>query len=64
VEHSRLLGTVEEMQDAFAQVGFVVYCAEANVLTPTAGYPVAVIIGAVLPRLFQIGLASRKSLIS
>jgi hypothetical protein len=32
--------------------------AEANVITPTAGYPVAAIVRAVLPRLLQYGIVT------
>jgi SAM-dependent methyltransferase len=36
--------------------------AEANVLTPTAGYPVAAIIRAVLSRLLQLGIATEAEI--
>lgn len=36
--------------------------AEANVLTPTADYPVAGIIRAVLPRLPQLGVATEAEI--
>lgn len=36
--------------------------AEANVLTPTAGYPVAAIVRAVLPRLLEHGIATESDI--
>lgn len=47
-----------ELHSALSDAGLVVerVRAEANVLTPTAGYPVAAIIRAVLPRLIQHGV--------
>lgn len=49
-----------ELHSALSAAGLVVQRvrAEANVLTPTAGYPVAAIIRAVLPRLIQHGIAT------
>lgn len=49
-----------ELHSALSAAGLVVerVRAEANVLTPTAGYPVATIIRAVLPRLLQHGIVT------
>jgi SAM-dependent methyltransferase len=49
-----------ELHSALSAAGLAVerVRAEANVLTPTAGYPVAAIIRAVLPRLLQHGIAT------
>ena len=49
-----------ELHSALSAAGLTVerVRAEANVLTPTAGYPVAAIIRAVLPRLLQRGIAT------
>ena len=49
-----------ELHSALTAAGLAVerVRAEANVLTPTAGYPVAAIIRAVLPRLLQHGIAT------
>ncbi|HET9396116.1 MAG TPA: methyltransferase domain-containing protein [Nitrospiraceae bacterium] len=49
-----------ELHSALSAAGLVVerVRAEANVLTPTAGYPVAAIIRAVLPRLLQLGITT------
>jgi SAM-dependent methyltransferase len=49
-----------ELHSALSAAGLVVerVRAEANVLTPTAGYPVAAIVRAVLPRLLQHGIAT------
>jgi SAM-dependent methyltransferase len=48
------------LHSALSEAGLVVerVRAEANVLTPTAGYPVAAIIRAVLPRLRQLGIVT------
>ncbi len=45
---------------AFRQGSGRAWRAEANVLTPTADYPIASIIRAVLPRLRQLGVATRS----
>jgi SAM-dependent methyltransferase len=49
-----------QLHSALSAAGLVVerVRAEANVLTPTAGYPVAAIIRAVLPRLLEHGIAT------
>lgn len=49
-----------ELHSALSAAGLAVQRvrAEANVLTPTAGYPVAAIVRAVLPRLLQHGIAT------
>lgn len=49
-----------ELHSALSDAGLVVerVRAEANVLTPTASYPVAAIIRAVLPRLIQHGVVT------
>ena len=49
-----------ELHSALSAAGLVVerVRAEANVLTPTASYPVAAIIRAVLPRLVQLGITT------
>jgi SAM-dependent methyltransferase len=49
-----------DLHSALSAAGLAVECvrAEANVLTPTADYPVAAIIRAVLPRLLQHGIAT------
>ncbi len=49
-----------ELYSALSAAGLAVerVRAEANVLTPTAGYPVAAIIRAVLPRLLQQGIVT------
>ena len=49
-----------ELHSALSAAGLAVerVRAEANVLTPTAGYPVAAIVRAVLPRLLEHGIAT------
>jgi hypothetical protein len=49
-----------ELHSALAAAGLTVerVRAEANVLTPTASYPVAAIIRSVLPRLIQLGIVT------
>ena len=49
-----------ELHSALSAAGLVVECvrAEANVLTPTSGYPVAAIVRAVLPRLLEHGITT------
>jgi SAM-dependent methyltransferase len=49
-----------ELHSALSAAGLAVarVRAEANVLTPTAGYPVAAIVRAALPRLLQLGIAT------
>lgn len=72
--HDRVRSWLREMlrlEGANLRMGFDLYSAlssaglavervraEANVLTPTAGYPVAWIIRAVLPRLLQLGIVA------
>jgi hypothetical protein len=53
-----------ELHSALSAAGLVVerVRAEANVLTPTAGYPVASIIRAVLPRLQELGIATEAEI--
>jgi SAM-dependent methyltransferase len=52
-----------ELHSALSAAGLVVerVRAEANVLTPTAGYPIAAIIRAVLPRLLQHGITTEAA---
>jgi SAM-dependent methyltransferase len=53
-----------ELHSALSAAGLAVerVRAEANVLTPTAGYPVAAIIRAVLPRLLQHGIVTEADI--
>jgi SAM-dependent methyltransferase len=53
-----------ELHSALSAAGFAVerVRAEANVLTPTAGYPVAAIVRAVLARLLQHGIATEADI--
>lgn len=53
-----------ELHSALSAAGLAVerVRAEANVLTPTASYPVAAIIRAVLPRLLDLGVATEADI--
>ena len=53
-----------ELHAALSAAGLAVerVRAEANVLTPTAGYPVAAIIRSVLPRLLRHGIATEAEI--
>ncbi|MEM8535318.1 MAG: hypothetical protein AAGF95_31070 [Chloroflexota bacterium] len=53
-----------ELHAALSAAGLAVerVRAEANVLTPTASYPVATIVRSVLPRLLQHGIATEAEI--